>query len=131
MKELKVEALFGQQAKNAHETETRMAELNDKAACLISFDPFVLGQDTATSAQTFVGVEELNGLFQKSFSTVNPTAVFEAINDPYSFIVTTIRRGLPIFCLRRSPEFQQNYMDWIKAGEMPCIWRMNLPSPEI
>ncbi len=118
MRDLKVEELFNKEASDQKQAEARMAELNDKAMPLISFDQFVLGQTANTQHQSFVGLDSIQSSFHKYFGGVNPNAIFEQVGDPYSFFVTTVRRGLPIFCLRRSTEFRQNYLDWVKDGNI-------------
>lgn len=120
MRELKAEDLLKKQLASQSQMERQISVLKDKAAPLWMYDPFSLGQAASQEARTFVGLE-MSGEseMRKQFERLDPSAVFEATGDPYNITVTSIRRGMPFFGLRRAQEFRQHYLDTIRAARTP------------
>lgn len=111
MHELRAEGLLKKQLPTDSATERRLREFQDKAAPLWTYDQFSLGQTHATDDRTFVGLEDLDSSeIKKSLENLNPATVFATTGDPYSIIVSSVRRNMPLFALRRMSEFRQHYL---------------------
>ncbi len=111
MHELRAEGLLKRQLATESETERRMREFQDKAAPLWTYDQFSLGQAHATDDRTYVGLADPDASeIKRSLEKINPSTVFAATGDSYSVIVSSIRRNMPLFALRRMNEFRQHYL---------------------
>ena len=120
MRELKVEDLLKRQLTSQAQAERRVREFEDKAAPLWTYDKFSLGQAATLESRTFIGLE-MSGEseMRRQFERLDPSAVFEATGDPYNITVTSIRRGMPLFGLRRTQELRQHYLDTVRTNNGP------------
>lgn len=117
MRELRAETLLQKQLNNPSDLVRRVRELQDKAAPLWLYDQFALGDATLAEARTFVGADapstsELCNQFQR----MDAQTIFETTNDSYNITVTRVRRGMPLFGLRRMEEFRTHYLNHVIAG---------------
>nr|HPL29482.1 tubulin-like doman-containing protein [Anaerolineae bacterium] len=120
MRELKAEDLLGQQMATQMQAEVLIRGILDNAAPLWTYDPFSLGQAHKPPEQTLVGLEAPDASeLGPQFAKVNPMIRCEATNDPHSLIVTTLRRGLPLFALRRMGQFSRHYLNAVKGQSLP------------
>lgn len=120
MHELRVEDLLNRQLTSRSVAEARIRELQDKAAPLWTYDPFILGQTYSLADQTFLGMETVAATdLKQQFERVNPSTAFEATGDRHSLIVTILRQGMPLFGLRRMREFRQHYLDSLRSRRQP------------
>jgi hypothetical protein len=118
MRELRIEALLKEQGATSQVEIERLArDLLDKAAPLCVYNVYNLGQVATVNEQTFVGMETTGqGEFGRYFEHVNSAIAFESLGDPHSLVVTTVRRGIPLFGLVRMAELRRNYLDTVKGG---------------
>jgi hypothetical protein len=115
MRELRVEDLLSRQMSSVTKAEKLVRELEDEAAPLWTYDQFSLGQTFGLFYQSFVGMDAATKSdFKQAFTRVNQSTIFEVIDDPYSIIYTSIRRGIPLHGLRRMHEFRKHYLDVIR-----------------
>jgi hypothetical protein len=120
MRELKVEDLLKKQLTSQAQTERRVREFEDKAAPLWMYDQFSLGQMASLESRTFIGLEVSGeSEMRKQFERLDPSAIFEATGDPYNITVTSVRRGMPLFGLRRTQELRQHYLDTVRTTRWP------------
>jgi hypothetical protein len=115
MRELRVEDLLNRQMTSQTKAEKLVRELEDEAAPLWTYDQFSLGQTFGLFCQSFVGMDAVTKPdFKQPFTLVNQSTIFVDIDDPYSIIYTSIRRGIPLHGLRRMHEFRKHYLDVIR-----------------
>lgn len=119
MKAQRVEQLLREQLPTTDLKERKVDELYNKAAPLLLIDTFQLGPEAGSGLQTFVGMERDESEFRTPFVDINPSTIVESTGDPYCMLVTSIRRGLPLFALRRLGEFQKHYMETINDNGHP------------
>jgi nitrogen regulatory protein PII-like uncharacterized protein len=118
MREMRAEVLLQRQLSNSPDVVRRVRELQDKAAPLWLYDQFALADATLAEARTFVGVDAPNtSELCDQFMRIDAQTIFETTNDPYNITVTRIRRGMPLFGLRRMKEFRRHYLDQVLAGK--------------
>lgn len=115
MQELRVDSLLKDRMDTPAKTDRLVRELRDIAAPLWMYDQFTLGQTFTIVAKTFVGMDTtVDNDFRHQFMMVDQDVQFEATNDPQSLIVTSVRRGMPLFGLRRMEGFQEHYLDGVQ-----------------
>ncbi|MCS7059999.1 MAG: tubulin-like doman-containing protein [Anaerolineae bacterium] len=116
MREVRVESL----ARELDDLDRLARELNDRSAPLCGFNVYHAGQSPISTVQTFIGLEspdqsELRAIFER----VNPLAVFETTGDPHAVVVTSVRRGMPLFSLLRLGDLRRNYFDVLRQRSEP------------
>ena len=119
MNNLRVEDLLQKQIPGPQQAERKVRELQDLAAPLWQINNASLGQYSTSLSQTYVVLDRENSVFQGYFVALNPTAHFQTQGDPHNLIVTTIRNGIPLFALNRIDQFRENYLDYVRSGELP------------
>lgn len=119
------DAVIGKNVKieDADKLKFVVQDLLDRSAPLWSFNRISLGVDNALSDQVFVGLETdtdtvENTALKKEFTKINEKTMFAPIGDRYRLIVTTIRRGMPLFALLRTEELRRSYVAWLKGNEV-------------
>jgi hypothetical protein len=120
MRELRVEQLLNSRMTTQTKAEKLVRELEDKSAPLWSYDPFSLGEAYSPLVQVFVGMDgAANNEFRQNFTRVNQSTIFEAIDDPFSLVVTSVRCNMPLFGLNRMQEFRKHYLNLILNNGEP------------
>lgn len=116
--EFSAEDLLRQQTQGV---DRQVREMLDKSAPLWTYDRFLLGQLATTPTRTLVGTaDSAASPFKPAFEKVVPTDLHvEEIRDRCSLLVTQIRRGLPLFALRRFPEYRRQYYRALRSRVAP------------
>jgi hypothetical protein len=127
LRELRVEALMQAPGSAAPPDAERVArDLLDKAAPLCVYNVYNLGPAPTIGEQTFVGMESASQSdLGRAFQRVNPSIAFESLRDWHSLVVTTLRRGIPLFGLVRVGELRRNYLDAVRASGKPYGGRVS------
>jgi hypothetical protein len=121
MRELRAEILLKEQVAASQADGERLArDLIDKAAPLCVYNVYNLSQVTLAGEQTYVGMEapEQSEL-KRHFERISSAIAFEALGNRHSLVVTTVRRGIPLFGLVRMAEMRRNYYEILKDGNAP------------
>jgi hypothetical protein len=107
-------------AESETDGERLVRDLLDKAVPLCVYNIYNLGQVAIASEQTYVGMEAPGqSEFKHYFERVSPAIAFEPLDDRHSLVVTTVRRGIPLFGLVRTAELRRNYFEALKDGSVP------------
>ncbi len=91
-------------------------DLLNKAAPLCSYDAFRTGANPALADQTFAGmpfVEGENEIGDK-LTALRPSILFEILDDSRAVAITILRRGMPLFGLRRMDTFRGHYLEGVR-----------------
>jgi hypothetical protein len=120
MRNLHVEALLSRRISSKMPAEYLIKELQDKSAPLWTYDSTSLGQTSRLEGITIAGMESHgNSEFMPVFKNVSPGTVFEDTGDCHSLVVTSLRKGMPLFGLYRMDEFRRNYLEGIRSNKEP------------
>ncbi|HEY9077703.1 MAG TPA: tubulin-like doman-containing protein [Anaerolineaceae bacterium] len=115
--DLRAEDLLVAQSPTLAQLEARVREFQDKAAPLWSPDTYSLGMTTSLADKFFYIAEgNATGDLRRRFGQATVSTAFETFVERHSLIISMVKRGMPLFGLKRMEQFRRGYLDTVRAG---------------
>lgn len=118
MKNLRAVDLLNKQIVSMPTTQRQRfaSDLINKAAPLWSYDAFRMGQNPVLVDQAFAGtpIVETRNEIRNQLVALRQDIYFDDLEDTRAVIVTALRRGMPLFGLRRLDSFRGHYLEAVK-----------------